>query len=204
MKKKLTLIATAVALGALAVVGATMAYFTSQDTATNVITTGNVQISITETSNDENSIMNENGIQYIGAITPGQNISKIPVIVNDGNNDAYVRAYVEFKYYDEERNDITAEFKGEEPKIEYNTADWIKGEAAEAQGYYYYNKAIKANQDKESKEDETTKLFDTVTIPTEWNNDQANVTIEVIVHAEAIQSENNGTDVVAAFKNFAN
>lgn len=204
MKKKLTLIATAVALGALAVVGATMAYFTSQDTATNVITTGNVQISITETSNDENSIMNENGIQYIGAITPGQIISKIPVIVNDGNNDAYVRAYVEFKYYDEERNDITAEFEGKEPVIAYNTTDWIKGEAAEDQGYYYYNKAIKANQDKESKEDETTKLFDTVTIPTEWNNDQANVTIEVIVHAEAIQSENNGTDVVAAFKNFAN
>lgn len=204
MKKKLTLIATAVALGALAVVGATMAYFTSQDTATNVITTGNVQISITETSNDENSIMNENGIQYVGAITPGQNISKIPVIVNDGNNDAYVRAYVEFKYYDEDKNDITANFTGKEPVIVYNTKDWIKGETAEDQGYYYYNKAIKANQSKESVEGKTAELFDTVTIPTAWNNDQANVTIEVIVHAEAIQSENNGSDVVAAFKNFAN
>ncbi|WP_419034295.1 SipW-dependent-type signal peptide-containing protein [Dysgonomonas gadei] len=204
MKKKLTLIATAVALGALAVVGATMAYFTSQDTATNVITTGNVQISITETSEDKNSIMNENGIQYIGAITPGQNISKIPVIVNDGNNDAYVRAYVEFKYYDEERNDITAKFTGKEPVIKYNTEDWTKGKTAEDQDFYYYNKAIKANQDKESKEGKTAELFNTVTIPTEWNNDQANVTIEVIVHAEAIQSENNGTDVVAAFKNFAN
>lgn len=204
MKKKLTLIATAVALGALAVVGATMAYFTSQDTATNVITTGNVQISITETSNDKNSIMNENGIQYVGAITPGQNISKIPVIVNDGNNDAYVRAYVEFKYYDEDKNDITANFTGKEPVIVYNTKDWIKGETAGDQDFYYYNKAIKANQDKESEKGKTAELFDTVTIPTEWNNDQANVTIEVIVHAEAIQSENNGSDVVAAFKNFAN
>lgn len=202
MKKKLTLLATAVALGALVVVGATMAYFTSQDTATNVVTVGNVNISIVETSKDENAIMNENGIQYQGAITPGQAISKIPTVRNDGSNPAYVRAYVELKYYDKDKNDITETFTGKTPEIVFNTAVnetegyWIAGTEGEKQ-YYYYSKAIPADET-----GITTQLFDTVTIPKEWNNDQANVTVEVIVHADGIQSENNGTDVIKAFANF--
>ena len=48
MKKKLTAIFLCVALVAIAVVGASLAYFTDTDSATNTFTVGNVKIDLIE------------------------------------------------------------------------------------------------------------------------------------------------------------
>ena len=54
MKKKVTAIALAVCILAVAVIGATMAYFTDTDSKTNTFTFGKVDIDLTEDSTDAN------------------------------------------------------------------------------------------------------------------------------------------------------
>ena len=49
MKKKITVIFLCVALVAIAIVGASLAYFTDTKTATNTFTMGNVKITLDET-----------------------------------------------------------------------------------------------------------------------------------------------------------
>lgn len=201
MKRKLTLIAATVALGALLVTGATLAWFTSTDTATNVVTVGNVSIEILETSEDKNAISTENGIEWTGAMTPGQVLSKVPTIDNIGKNDAWVRANVTMEYL---KNGEPVELPEgvAVPVINYNTSEgsnWIAGE----DGFYYYKEAL--TTDGAGKV--TTPLFDTVTIPNTWTNQgeisMANVTVKVVVNAEAIQYDNNNAGgVLKAFEGF--
>lgn len=103
MKKRTKLITAAVSLGALMTVGGTLAWFTDSETATNVVTTGNVNVKITEalptaeqqTDGGFTAVENEwKGITY-GGIEPGTVIPKNPVIQYIGISDAYVRYKVE-------------------------------------------------------------------------------------------------------------
>lgn len=83
MKKKITAICLCVAMLAIAIVGATLAYFTDTDAKTNVFTTGDVSIDLIETF-DENNAM----------LMPGKDITKEVDITNDGSQPAYVRAHI--------------------------------------------------------------------------------------------------------------
>lgn len=103
MKKRTKLITAAVSLGALMTVGGTLAWFTDSETATNVVTTGNVNVKITEALPTEEqqeeggftAVENaDEGITYEG-IEPGTVIPKDPVIQYIGASDAYVRYKVE-------------------------------------------------------------------------------------------------------------
>ena len=92
MKKKLTVIFLCVALVAIAIVGASLAYFTDTKTATNTFTMGNVKIKL-----DETNVNNPTGARvtrneynvYHGAV-----VTKDPVVHNVGKNGAYIRAIV--------------------------------------------------------------------------------------------------------------
>lgn len=199
MKRKLTLIAATVALGALLVTGATLAWFTSTDTATNTVTVGNVDIKIDELSHDDNSHYTEGeGIVWNGNMTPGQVLSKEPRIVNIGDNTAWVRASVEIQYI-KDGKPFTPNAKVEAPVINYDKEKWTVSEDGK---YYYFKEPLKAGEP-------TNELFTTVTIPDSWSNqgaddeNMAKVTIKVIVHADAVQYDNNNKDgVIAAFTNF--
>lgn len=103
MKKRTKLITAAVSLGALMTVGGTLAWFTDSETATNTVTTGNVNVKITEALPTEEqqeeggftAVENDwEGITYDG-IEPGTVIPKDPVIQYIGISDAYVRYKVE-------------------------------------------------------------------------------------------------------------
>lgn len=103
MKKRTKLITAAVSLGALMTVGGTLAWFTDSETATNVVTTGNVNVKITEalpTKEQQEkggftaAANDQEGISYEG-IEPGTVIPKDPVIQYIGISDAYVRYKVE-------------------------------------------------------------------------------------------------------------
>lgn len=103
MKRRTKLITAAVSLGALMTVGGTLAWFTDSETATNTVTTGNVNVKITEALPTEaqqaeggfTATANElEGITYEG-IEPGTVIPKEPVIQYVGASDAYVRYKVE-------------------------------------------------------------------------------------------------------------
>ena len=57
MKKKLTAIFLCVALVAIAIVGASLAYFTDTDQATNTFAVGNVKIELIEQQRGENGLV---------------------------------------------------------------------------------------------------------------------------------------------------
>ena len=92
MKKKITAIFLCVALVAIAVVGASLAYFTDTKTATNTFTMGNVKITLDETdiTNPEGKRVTSNEYD----VYPGAVVTKDPVVHNTGKNEAYVRAVV--------------------------------------------------------------------------------------------------------------
>lgn len=173
-KKLLTMVLALVLIGAVGV-GATLAYFTDNDSATNVVTMGHVNIELTE----EDWTYGEEGIT---GVTPGQEIAKDPTItLVDGSLDAYVRIKLEVTGFDGVENADT--YKAEVLE------DLVLGEGWTKVGDYYYY-AEKLTKDNAS----TTALFESVTIPYEWTNEVANATFNILVSAEAIQADNLADD----------
>lgn len=86
MKKKIISLCLVVALGATAVIGGTLAYFTDKDAQTNVFTVGDVKIDLWEDFGDND----ENGTEEL---IPGKKIEKEIWVTNTGSEDAYVRVH---------------------------------------------------------------------------------------------------------------
>lgn len=170
-KKSLISLVVAVSLVAVIGVGSTLAYFTDNDAATNVVTMGHVDIKLEEPVFSEN---NENNT--ITNVVPGDEITKDPTITVDKDSEScYLRAKVEIS------NDLTAEQQAELLANINVSEDWVLAE----DGYYYYQNKVEKNG-----EDQAFVLFDTVTIPAEWGNGVADLTFEINVSAEAIQADN--------------
>ena len=108
MKKKITALCLCVALLAVAVVGASLAYFTDTDNATNTFTVGNVAIDLIEQERDGKGGLKafENGKKLspivgsaqgekddYGMPTAKNYIDKMVTILNTGSEAAYIRAY---------------------------------------------------------------------------------------------------------------
>ena len=113
MKKKLTAIFLCVALVAIAVVGASLAYFTDTKTATNTFTVGNVKIDLIEQQKGANGLEDFVPNKTLLPGTSDKNaVSKIVTVKNTGENDAWVwvdlkiPAYLVSKNYpdDESKN----------------------------------------------------------------------------------------------------
>ena len=92
MKKKILALSMCIALAAIAIVGASLAYFTDTKTAKNTFTMGNVQIKL-----DEANIKNPEGDRVTSNeynVYPGLVVDKDPTVHNTGKNGAWVRAIV--------------------------------------------------------------------------------------------------------------
>lgn len=92
MKKKILALSMCIALAAIAIVGASLAYFTDTKTATNTFTMGNVKIKL-----DETDIKNPKGDRVTSNeynVYPGLVVDKDPTVHNTGKNGAWVRAIV--------------------------------------------------------------------------------------------------------------
>ncbi len=103
MKKKITAIFLCIALAATAIVGASLAYFTDKDNATNKFTVGNVNIQLIEQETVKDEDGKVTGLQVFtqdkalmpGTSSDGNAVSKIITVQNNGKNDAWV--WVELK-----------------------------------------------------------------------------------------------------------
>lgn len=107
MKKKITAIFLCVALVAIAVVGASLAYFTDTDNETNTFAVGNVKIDLIEQQRGENGLVpfEQNKKLYpivgsaqgekdaFGMPTAKNYVDKMVTIKNTGSEKAYIRAY---------------------------------------------------------------------------------------------------------------
>lgn len=108
MKKKITAIFLCVALVAIAIVGASLAYFTDTDDATNTFAVGNVTIKLIEEERDGNGgkqdftqdkklypiVGSAQGEKdALGMPTAKNYVDKMVTIKNTGSEKAYIRAY---------------------------------------------------------------------------------------------------------------
>lgn len=101
MKKKITAIFLCVALVAIAIVGASLAYFTDTDNAKNTFTVGNVKIDLVEQQKGENGLEDfDQGKTLVpGKSNDGNAVSKIATVKNTGKNDAWVWAELRIPKY---------------------------------------------------------------------------------------------------------
>ena len=182
MKRKITV--CALLIGCLSILAyGTMAYFTAEKTATNVITSGNINIELKEMS------INEEGGELVPfqdktGVMPGAQISKIVSIKNIGGQSAYVRIQLDKAITLSEG--VTGEVDLSLVTMDINTSDWT-----EEDGYYYYNIPLKAGE-------ETEPLFNTVTFDKEMSNIYQDSKAEIKVNAQATQVANNGDNVFSA------
>lgn len=212
MKKKILALSMCIALAAIAIVGASLAYFTDTKTATNTFTMGNVQIKLDETDvkNPEGDRVASNAYD----VYPGAVVTKDPIVHNTGKNGAYIRATVNVSNWMNLVGAYYPDFKPTFPNADYKAAlNLLVGELGEgwsvvdvvagdvftigqfdAKFILKYDGVLAAGAD-------TTAMFQTVTIPAGIDNANADSFDEVKVVAQAIQADgfNSWEDAFAAF-----
>lgn len=188
-KSRIALIA--LAIGCIAMLGAgTAAYFTVQDTAVNVITTGILDMTLVEktTDNAEPGTELEDLPEFVskenGAfnVMPGQTVSKIPYVDNSGTADFYTRIQLTIKVVAEDGKELDW---AKDKVLSLNYSDAWSSEKED--GWYYYTEAVKPG-------DITVPLFTEVAFAAkEMGNEYQNAEVTIEVEAQAVQSKNNGT-----------
>ena len=179
-KRRLVLLALALCIAAVTATG-TLAYFTAEETAHNVITTGYLDMILHETTTGGKPFPEEG----LDNLMPGMVVDKRVTVENAGTVDFYLRVAL-----DEEitpAQGVQAELNFDHITLDINEDDWTLAK----DGYYYYNSAIKAGET-------TEPLFTTVTFEPEMGNEYMNAHVEITVRAQAVQSRNNGDSPLTA------
>ncbi|MBR4035501.1 MAG: SipW-dependent-type signal peptide-containing protein [Oscillospiraceae bacterium] len=194
MKKKVFSLALVVCCLSVFIASSTMAYFTKEDTATNVITTGKIDIDLLEIKVDP-----ESGKEVIVAkgpedgftvkdVMPGQEVVKVVYVKNEQYaEDAWVRVNIT-------KSIVLADGKEGDPnllEIEFNTKDWTAQADETGTVWYYYNKPLAA-------EEETAPLMGSVIFSAKAGNEYQEAESEIIVLAQAVQVKNNGETALQA------
>ena len=176
MKKKLVLSLAAAAMVGTLAVGGTLAWFTDTETATNVVTTGHVDISVIEKdkADKEYTVQDDAGLKLDGKYVSNATVDKfVKVQNNKGSNKAWIRVAI----------DLPEKMQGAELILDSNK--WTFNE-----GYYYYADPVEAGA-------MTDALITGVKLPN-WGNDMTdqglNDGLDIIVNAEAVQFDDRGVD----------
>ena len=178
MKRKILILSVLAIL--LAILAAnTLAYFTADTAAHNVITTGNVDIALNEWANEARTEKFEDKT----GVMPGAEVTKIVEVENIGAGTAWVRVQVVLDVYAEGGKE---QLPPDPVTLDFNETDWKYFD-----GYYYYNYPLDPGET-------TEPLFTSVAFDDQMGNEYQNSTAHVDVNAYAVQSANNGEDVLSA------
>ena len=177
MKRNLLILSVLVICVATLAAG-TLAYFTSEGTAHNVITTGGVDITLQEWADEGKT----KPFEDLTGIMPGMTVTKIAEIKNTGASEAWVRVKVEKNIRLAGEGEVNPDLV----ELALDTANWT-----EKDGYYYYNKALKPGE-------VTAPIFSAVTFNASMGNEYQNATATVDVYAQAVQTANNGKTALNA------
>ena len=174
MKKKiLTLALTTVFISLMALGSA--AYFTVEGRATNVITTGAVEMSL-----QEMQLVEGEEVPYpedtITGVMPGRTVSKIPYVVGEAATQPfYTRVKVALAVTGVDGKVLSTEHV----TPNYDRVNWILGE----DGWWYYMGQIKAG--------DKVALFTEVAFAETMPNEYQDCTVEIDISAQAVQVKNN-------------
>ncbi len=187
MKRKIALIS--VIILCLAIVGSgTIAYFTAEDYAHNVITTNGIDIHIVEKTKGENGALVDFPKEGIHGGMPGTEVSKIVSVMNDGGDSAWIRVRVTHKVTGNDGSELPTTLNDGTPVMSYtvDSAKWM-----EKDGWYYYRLPVDADAS-------TSTLFEEVHFAEWMGNEYQSSTMNLIVYAQAVQTDNNGSTVMDA------
>lgn len=179
MKKRM--LTAALALCCLAVLATgTLAYFTAEETAQNVITMGALKMDLVE--------RNEKGEPWtdVENIVPGMEVTKKAFVKNTGTVYFYTRVKIT-KSFEFPENVEKMELNPDLVELNINEKYWKLGN----DGFYYYKEPVAPGE-------KTEPLFTTVTFSTEMGNEYQNVKVKIDLDAQAVQSRNNGESATAA------
>ena len=199
-KKRFVAILLCVTLVALAAIGATFAYLTDSKTVNNTFTMGNVAIKL-----DETDIKNPTGDRVTSNeynVYPGAVVKKDPIVHNTGKNAAYIRATVNVSNWMNLCAAYYPEFGIHFPSAGYeNSLELLVGTLGEGWSVVgvtigdtftdgaFGAKFILKYDGKLAAGDDTTAMFQTVTIPAGIDNANTDSFKEVKVVAQAIQAD---------------
>ena len=185
MKKKIAALSAMILCMAMVVSG-TVAYFTQDDTAVNVITTGGIKIELKEWRNEERT----EEFEDLEGVMPGEKVTKI-VTVENKEQPAYIRARYEITVTDKDGKtmQVDAATLAQVVKIDVNDGTggyWTWHQPnPQKPGWYYYNVAVGTGA-------VTEPLFTHVELDGDsMNNDYQGCAVAVNVYTEAVQQANN-------------
>ncbi len=172
VRMKLLCVALAVALIALCSYG-TLAFYSVIGTATNVITTGDVELAIHEKGADGQDFPAE-GVSVI----PGDVVDKIVTVENVCDQPFYLRVKLVNESTDLSLNADDC------LKVDLNTTYWTVGQ----DGFVYYNTVLEPGQT-------TEPVFTQVEVMGAYvGKENIGKTLSLTVNAYAVQSKNNPAD----------
>ncbi len=181
MKKRLFALAVIIICLSLTAYG-TLAYFTTEEAAHNVITSSSISIDLQEWADeDKTEPFPEDGVS---GVMPGAEVIKIADVVNDGAEPVWIRVSVEksIQLAEGVEGDIDISL------LELSMAeDWT----LEEDGYYYYANVVQPG--------EVINVFGSVSFSVEMGNMYQNSDAIINVIAEAIQAANTGSSAQEAF-----
>lgn len=188
MKNKI-LSVTAVVICLSIAVGGTLAYFTAEDTAHNVITSGGVSIKLVEQTKGEDDVLVDFPADGVSGIMPGANVSKIVSVKNTGEHEVWVRVQLEPKITNADGSPLSLYIEDDSPVMNFNFGDnW---QFTDNYGYFYYLKPVAPGEC-------TDILFDTVSFTAKMGNEYQGCTANIKISAQAVQVANNGSTVMEA------
>lgn len=189
MKKKITILAVLVMCLAILASG-TIAYFTAEDQAHNVITSGGVDIEIEEWQQTDEGLVPYPKDDPID-VMPGVTVSKIATIKNI-EADAYIRAKFDVVIIREDKTvmELSPEELASIISLTMNGEDWLRKDGDNE--WWYYANAVTVGKSTEAFFNEV--VFDGPNMTNEYQN----CTVEITVTAQAVQKANNGDSALEA------
>ena len=175
MKKRLAIAGVIAAVLALCALG-TLAYFTAEGRATNVITTGTVELTLHEMQQGADGQLAEYPGEPITGVMPGQSVSKIPYVENSGSQPFYTRVKVAVTVTGADG----APLPGDVVSLNVDARKWLQKD-----GWYYCAEPVASG------EENRVALFDTVTFSADMGNAYQNCTVAIDIEAQAVQVKNN-------------
>lgn len=185
MKKKILYVA-ALLICLSIITGGTLAYFTAEDTARNVITTGGVAVSVVQQQLVDGAPQ-PCPDQPI-PVMPDTTVSRV-VSIQSTKQSAWVRLQYEITVYDAsgEQKALTAEELAQIILITPDDTNWTLSD-----GWWYYTDAIGFGEIAEP-------LFDSIAFSgPNMGNDYQGCSMVLQITAQAVQQANNGTTVLEA------
>lgn len=199
-KKRILTAAVSLSLVAVVGIGATLAYFTDKtEVATNVFTTGNVNVSLIDQAfkNDSDATWTfaENGSGYTYSnIMPGDKLGKnVAVQIEDGSQDCYVAVRVQIKNNNDSEGLTTDMSELYQQVVDASAIhNWLYAETGDSIVLYYPTALTNTSAEN------IAPLFSYLTVPKTWSNEYLTADLNINVQAAAVQAVNLGAPTAVA------